>query len=125
MRKLKQAAGTGVNGGARETGVVSFGLISHNGSGVPKDPVEAVKWCRKAAEQGYAAAQHNLGVMYYNGTGVIKNPAQAHAWWSIAGSRGFKEAKKNLVSLEKEMTAEQKAEATKLERELFARLRKK
>jgi TPR repeat protein len=87
--------------------------------------VEAVKWCRKAAEQGYAAAQHNLGVMYYNGTGVIKNPAQAHAWWSIAGSRGFKEAKKNLVSLEKEMTAEQKAEATKLARELFARLRKK
>ena len=69
--------------------------------------------------QGYAAAQHNLGVMYYNGTGVIKNPAQAHAWWSIAGARGFKEAKKNLVSLEKEMTAEQKAEATKLARELL------
>ena len=114
---------------AAERGVAlaqsQLGWMYENGSGVPKDPVEAVKWCRKAAEQGYAAAQHNLGVMYYNGTGVIKNPAQAHAWWSIAGSRGFKEAKKNLVSLEKEMTAEQKAEAMKLERELFARLRKK
>ena len=114
---------------AAERGVAlaqsQLGWMYENGSGVPKDPVEAVKWCRKAAEQGYAAAQHNLGVMYYNGIGVIKNPAQAHAWWSIAGSRGFKEAKKNLVSLEKEMTAEQKAEAMKLERELFARLRKK
>jgi len=114
---------------AAERGVAlaqsQLGWMYENGSGVPKDPVEAVKWCRKAAEQGYAAAQHNLGVMYYNGTGVIKNPAQAHAWWSIAGSRGFKEAKKNLVSLEKEMTAEQKAEAMKLERDLFAKLRKK
>ena len=103
----------------------NLGKMYANGDGVPKDSAEAVKWFRKSAEQGYAAAQHNLGVMYYNGTGVIKNPAQAHAWWSIAGSRGFKEAKKNLVSLEKEMTAEQKAEAMKLARELFARLRKK
>jgi TPR repeat protein len=63
--------------------------------------------------------------MYYNGTGVIKNPAQAHAWWNIAGSQGFEEAKKNLASLKKEMSSEQKAEAMKLARELFARLRKK
>jgi len=63
--------------------------------------------------------------MYYNGTGVIKNPAQAHAWWTIAGAKGNENAKNNLVSLEKEMTAEQKAEAMKLARELFARLRKK
>ena len=63
--------------------------------------------------------------MYANGTGVIKNPAQARAWWNIAETKGNEDAKKNLVSLEKEMTAEQKAEATKLERELFARLRKK
>jgi len=56
---------------------------------------------------------------------VIKNPAQAHAWWKIAGSQGLEDAKKNLVSLEKEMTPEQKAEAMKLARELFARLPKK
>ena len=48
-----------------------------------------------------------------------------HAWWNIAGSQGLEDAKKNLVSLEKEMTAEQKAEAMKLARELFARLPKK
>ena len=32
-----------------------------NGQGVTQDNAEAVKWYRKAAEQGYAAAQFNLG----------------------------------------------------------------
>lgn len=51
-----------------------------------KDKVEAVKWYRKAAEQGFANAQTNLGTMYYNGEGVPKDLVQAHAWWNIAGS---------------------------------------
>jgi TPR repeat protein len=33
-----------------------------NGKGVPKDDAEAVKWFRKAAEQGYADAQYDLGL---------------------------------------------------------------
>jgi len=37
---------------------------------VPQDDVEAAKWYRLAAEQGYAPAQANLGVMYRNGEGV-------------------------------------------------------
>ena len=35
-----------------------------NGEGVPKNDAEAVTWYRKAAEQGYANAQFNLGYMY-------------------------------------------------------------
>jgi len=38
-----------------------------NGYGVIEDDVEAVKWYRKAADQGDATAQYNLGVMYKNG----------------------------------------------------------
>ena len=37
--------------------------------GVPRDYAEAVKWYRKAAEQGYARAQHNLRLMYEKGQG--------------------------------------------------------
>ena len=37
------------------------------GRGVLKNDATAVGWFRKAAEQGYAKAQYNLGVMYYNG----------------------------------------------------------
>jgi TPR repeat protein len=32
-----------------------------NGQGVPQDYATAVRWYRKAAEQGYAKAQFNLG----------------------------------------------------------------
>ena len=33
-------------------------------NGVPEDDAEAVKWFRKAADQGDAHAQYNVGVMY-------------------------------------------------------------
>ena len=38
---------------------------------------EAVKWFRKAAEQGYADAQFSLGDAYRTGTGVAKDNAEA------------------------------------------------
>ena len=38
-----------------------------NGNGVVQDYVTAVKWFTKAAQQGYASAQFNLGLMYFNG----------------------------------------------------------
>ena len=34
----------------------SLGLMYDNGKGVPQDYAEAVKWYRKAAEQGHLAA---------------------------------------------------------------------
>jgi TPR repeat protein len=40
------------------------------GTGVPRDYEEAVKWYRRAAEQGDADAQSNLEYMYNNGYGV-------------------------------------------------------
>ena len=45
---------------------------------------EAVKWYRKAAEQGNADAQSNLGVMYANGTGVTKDESEAMKWYRKA-----------------------------------------
>jgi TPR repeat protein len=37
-----------------------LGVAYHFGQGVPQDEVEAVKWYRKAAVQGYDKAQYNL-----------------------------------------------------------------
>ena len=37
------------------------------GSGVEQDDATAVGWYRKAADQGDANAQYNLGVMYEKG----------------------------------------------------------
>ena len=41
---------------------------------------KAVHWYRKAAEQGYAEAQFNLGLAYDNGEGVEQNFEEAVAW---------------------------------------------
>ena len=79
---------------------------------------------KKKAEAGDAAAQLALGLMYANGEGVPKDLVQAHVWWNIAGAKGSKNAKTNLVNVEKQMTLEQKAEAMKLARQLFAELPK-
>jgi TPR repeat protein len=58
-----------------------LGLRYVTGEGVAKDPVEAVKWYRKAAEQNYAKAQYNLGVCYASGTGVVKDEVEAVKWF--------------------------------------------
>ena len=44
----------------------------------------AAEWFRKAAEQGDASAQFNLGVLYANGTGLQQDAVQAYKWLSLA-----------------------------------------
>ena len=58
------------------------------GKGVPQDDAEAVKWYHKAAEQGDADAQNNLGVMYRNGKGVPQDDAEAVKWYRKAAEQG-------------------------------------
>ena len=45
--------------------------------GVPQDDAQAVAWYRKAADQGDARAQTNLGAAYETGRGVARDLAQA------------------------------------------------
>ena len=90
------------------------------GEGVHEDDAEAVKWYRKAAEQGYAMAQFNLGLMYYNGYGVPQDNVLAYMWWNLSAARGHEVAKKNKGIISKVLTKEQIAEAQKLSREWLA-----
>ncbi len=46
------------------------GLAYEHGRGVPKDHKEAVKWFRRAAEQGLATAQNWMGYIYEHGSGL-------------------------------------------------------
>ena len=64
--------------------------------GVMYDNGEAVRWYRLAAEQGYAAAQFNLGVMYANGEGVPEDDAEAVRWYRLAAEQGDATAQSNL-----------------------------
>ena len=57
---------------------------------------EAVKWYRKAAEQGDAVAQYKLAWMYENGEGVTQDTAEAVRRWHKAAEQGYAFAQGNL-----------------------------
>jgi TPR repeat protein len=55
-----------------------------------------VKWYRKAADQGLANAQSNLGNRYATGTGVAKDEVEAVKWFRKAADQGYAAAQYNL-----------------------------
>jgi TPR repeat protein len=71
-----------------------LGRRYYDGEGVAKDTLEAVKWFRKAADQGHAFAQTGLGRCY--GEGVAKDQVEAVKWYRMAAEQGLAQAKVNL-----------------------------
>ena len=61
-----------------------------------RDRTEAVKWYRKAAEQGNADGQNMLGLSYATGAGVTKDSFEAVKWFFKAAEQGHTEAQGNL-----------------------------
>ena len=61
-----------------------------------------MSWWRKAAEQGYAGAQYNLGLMYYHGKGVSQDYEEAASWVRKAADQGDAAAQNNLGSMYRE-----------------------
>ncbi len=68
-------------------------------------------WYKKAAVQGDAYAQLNVGVMYGTGTGVAKDDQQAYFWWLLAAAKGVAEAVKLRDLTEPRLTPLQRADA--------------
>ena len=66
----------------------NLGAMYDKGEDVPENNAEAVKWYRKAADQGNAAAQSNLGHKYVKGEGVPENHAEAVKWFRKAADQG-------------------------------------
>ncbi len=75
------------------------GVLYDRGQSVPKNYAAALKWYRKAGEQGFALAQFNLGGMYASGDGVAKDPQQAVHWYRKAAEQGYAKAQLNLGRL--------------------------
>ena len=67
-----------------------------------KNYSEAIKWYRKAAEQGDDTAQNNLGLCYMMGHGVNQNHSEAIKWLLKSSAHGNKEAKDNLLKMSNE-----------------------
>ena len=63
---------------------------------MPPNEAEAAKWIRKAAYQGDAAAQFNLGMRYHR-AGVwglqqdaTESKIEAYKWLQLAAAQGYK-----------------------------------
>ena len=65
-----------------------LGMKYCSGEGAPQDYTEALKWYRKAAEQGHALAQFILGDIMYYGKGVPKDYTEALKWCRKAAEQG-------------------------------------
>lgn len=59
-------------------------LYLHGQGGMEQNNDEAFKWFHRAADQGYPAAQYNLGVMYDEGLGVEQSHAGGYFWLTLA-----------------------------------------
>ena len=86
-----------------------------------QDYATAAAWWSRAAEQGFAKAQNNLGIAFAFGEGVPRDLVEAHKWLNLAVSRaanadvGPFTNTRNLI--EKQMTPAQVAEAQRRARD--------
>ena len=96
-----------------------------NGLGLPQDYAEAVRWFRKAAEQGNPAAQDALGMRCGLGRGVPQDYVLAHMWANLAAARGTKRGSKLRDLVAKTMTPADISKAQRLAREWMAAFEKR
>ncbi len=85
------------------------------GLGVPLNYAEAARWYHAAAIRGHVEAQYRLGLLFLSGIGVPKNLVLAHLWFDRAAAQGHGEAARSRSAVATIMTAEQIAEAQRLE----------
>lgn len=67
-----------------------------DGKGTPRNAALAYSWFLKAAQQGHAPAQYEVGVMLLNGDGVPKDDQLAAHWFRKAADQGDASAQQNL-----------------------------
>ena len=70
-----------------------------HGEGVPKDPLRAFELYCRAASEGDADAQYDLGWMYANGRGVDRSDVLASSLFHVAAEQGHPQARAMLTHL--------------------------
>jgi hypothetical protein len=66
------------------------------GESAPQDYAKAFDLWTKAAEQGYALAEYNLGLMYANGVGAVRDDEKSIEWCMKAAEKGLAAAQFDL-----------------------------
>jgi TPR repeat protein len=99
-----------------------LGELYENGGGVLRDYKAAIKWYKKAANDGYTTAKFNLALLYVKGKGTPVDNVRGHMWFNIVTAlldknAGGDIARGNLDQTEKFMTSSQVETALQLARE--------
>ena len=76
---------------------IQSGTCVCSGPRVRKNPAEASRWYRMAAEQGDPAAQNALAILDATGRGVLRDPEAALALFRRAATNGYALAQLNLA----------------------------
>ena len=79
-------------------------MLKHGKGVIEPKPNEALKWYEKAAEQGYAPAQNNLGVLYLRISEAEENKSRselyyfqtAEKWFEMAAKQNYPPSQLNL-----------------------------
>ena len=95
-RKLLAETRAEANGGNVESQVTLGDAYFTGTMGLKVNPVEAVKWYRKAAEQNDSDAQYQLAFCYHQGKGVKKNDQEAARWCRKAAEQNMPDAQYGL-----------------------------
>jgi TPR repeat protein len=96
------------------------GMLYDTGTYFKKDTTEALKWFRKAAEQGHIKSQVLLSKFYYEGKGTEKDLIESYAWLKVVAAGkpsnaeeelGIKSAKELMKIIYEQMPSARKREA--------------
>jgi hypothetical protein len=93
---------------------------------VKKDDESAAKWFLRAAEQGMAYAQLNLGLLYASGRGVPQDNVEAVKWielsvFGLPAGAARSDAARALKDVADKMTDDELIKARSLQREFKAK----
>jgi TPR repeat protein len=87
----------------------SFGLRLASGLGVLRSELEARRWLNRAAAQGYAEAQFNLGNLCHSlslsfPAGSSEGRVEAYMWFHLAAAQGHPKAEASCEMLNLKLT---------------------
>lgn len=89
----------------------NLATLYYDGQGTPEDRDTAITWFTQAGKAGNPDAAFVLAKMYENGEHVAKDLVLAHAWASMAASYQHAGASNLLLTLERDMDAEELSQA--------------
>ena len=94
----------------------NLAMMYELGQGVPLDCAEATKWFLKAAQQGDAGGQLQMGKRCHRGSFVPlthdarESRIEAYKWFKLAAAQGYKDSEMHCEQIGLTMTREERTE---------------